>query len=123
MCSMQIVLHYIFAVMNVEDIREFGLSLPDTEEGLPFGPDTLVLKTNGKIFLLMGLDRSPLQFNVKCDPARAIELREEYACIQPGYHMNKKHWNTITPDHTLSRQLLEEQIKHSHELVAKKAKK
>ena len=77
--------------MNIEDLRDFVLSLTDVEESFPFGEDTLVFKTNNKIFLLVSLSSSPLQFNVKCNPEKAIELREEYSCILPGYHMYKKH--------------------------------
>ena len=109
--------------MNVEDIRLHALSKPDTEEGFPFGEQTLVFKVAGKLFLLMGLDSDPLQFNVKCDPERAIELREEFECIIPGYHMNKKHWNSVIVDGTLNARQLKEQIDHSYELVAPKKKK
>ena len=109
--------------MNVESIREYALSKADVEEGLPFGPDTLVFKVAGKIFLLMGLDADPLQFNVKCDPDRAIELRDQYACVLPGYHMNKKHWNSIVADGTLTTKQLKEMIDHSYSLVAPKKKK
>jgi predicted DNA-binding protein (MmcQ/YjbR family) len=77
--------------MNIEDLRDYVLSLKNVEESFPFGEDTLVFKTNNKIFLLVSLSSSPLQFNVKCNPEKAIELREEYSCILPGYHMNKKH--------------------------------
>ncbi|HSV11747.1 MAG TPA: MmcQ/YjbR family DNA-binding protein [Hanamia sp.] len=107
--------------MNIEDLRDYVLSLKDVEESFPFGEDTLVFKTNNKIFLLVSLSSSPLQFNVKCNPEKAIELREEYACILPGYHMNKKHWNTIIIDGTLSQSQLKNFIKDSFELVAKKS--
>lgn len=106
--------------MNIDQLREYCLSKPDTEEGTPFGDDTLVFKTGGKIFLLCGLDDSPLQFNVKCDPALAIELREQYPCVIPGYHMNKKHWNTIIADGSANIILLKSWIDHSYELVNKK---
>lgn len=109
--------------MNIETLREYCLSKPDVEETLPFGPDTLVFKVNNKIFLLTGLDSQPLQFNVKCDPVKAIELREEYSCVQPGYHMNKKHWNTITVDGSISSKQLKEWIDWSYDLVAGKKKK
>jgi len=109
--------------MNIETLREYCLSKPGAEETLPFGPDTLVFKVNKKIFLLTGLDSQPLQFNVKCDPAKAIELREEYACVQPGYHMNKKHWNTVIVDGSVSSKQLKEWIDWSYELVADKKKK
>ncbi len=109
--------------MNVESIREYALSKPDVEEGLPFGPETLVFKVAGKIFLLMSLDSDPLQFNVKCDPDKAIELRDQYPAVLPGYHMNKKHWNTIIVDGTLTAKQLKEMIDHSYTLVAPKKKK
>ncbi len=78
--------------MNAEDIREYCLTKKNTEEGFPFGESTLVFKVNRKIFLLLALDAIPLQFNVKCHPDKAVELRDEYPeNILPGYHMNKKH--------------------------------
>lgn len=110
--------------MNIELIREYCLSKPDVEETLPFGPNTLVFKVNGKAFLLTGLDAYPLRFNVKCDPDRAVELRETYPdLVLPGYHMNKKHWNTVVVEGGLSRKMVLEQIDHSYELVAGKQKK
>lgn len=82
--------------MHLDEIREYCLSKPGVEEALPFGPDVLVYKVNGKLFLLTGFDNDPVQFNVKCDPEKAIELREEFPdTVLPGYHMNKKHWNTV----------------------------
>lgn len=109
--------------MNIEEIREYALSKPDVEEGFPFGDTTLVFKTKGKIFLLLSLDATPASFNVKCDPDKALELRETYDCIQPGYHMNKKHWNTVTVDGSLDKKLLQEQINHSYTLVSGAGKK
>lgn len=108
--------------MNIETIREYCLLKKDVEEALPFGPDTLVYKVNGKIFLLMGLDNAELRFNVKCDPDKAIELREEYSCVLPGYHMNKKHWNTIVVDGSVSSKFIKKWIDDSYELIAKKKK-
>ena len=108
--------------MNIEEIREYALSLLEVEEGFPFGEETLVFKVKGKIFLLASIYSSPLQFNVKCDPERAIELREEYACVLPGYHMNKKHWNTVIIDRTLTSKQLREMIEHSYQLVRGKKK-
>ena len=104
--------------MNIESIRDYCLSLPDAEETLPFGPDTLVYKVKGKIFLLMGLDSEDLSFNVKCDPDKALELREEFPCVRPGYHMNKNHWNTVLVDGSVSVKQLKEWIDHSYELVS-----
>ena len=113
--------------MNIEALREYCLSKKEVTEEFPFGNDTLVFKVKGKIFLLAGLDNNPLQFNVKCDPEKAIELREQYDAVQPGYHMNKKHWNTITVDGSAPHKKLKEWIDHSYQLVAeknpKKAKK
>lgn len=103
--------------MNIETLREYCLSKPGVEETLPFGPDTLVYKVGGKIFLLTGLDSENLCFNVKCHPDKAIELRAEYTCVLPGYHMNKKHWNTIIVDGSVPSLLLKKWIDHSYELV------
>ena len=109
--------------MNVEDIRDYTLTKADVEEGFPFGESTLVFKTTGKIFLLVSLDTTPVQFNVKCDPEKAIELRDTYDAVQPGYHMNKKHWNTIIVDGTLSQSQLKNFIKDSYNLISKKSSK
>ena len=109
--------------MDIEELRAYILQKPDVTEGFPFGEDTLVFKVKEKIFLLTGLDSSPLQFNVKCDPDRAIELREEFPdSILPGFHMNKKHWNTVVVDGNVSKKLLKEMIDHSYDLVSKKKK-
>lgn len=108
--------------MNIESLRDYCLSKQGAEETTPFGPDTLVYKVNGKMFLLTGLDSEQLSFNVKCDPAKAIELREQYPCVQPGYHMNKKHWNTIIVDGSVSSKQLKEWIDDSYALVAKPKK-
>ena len=104
--------------MNVETLRDYALQLPDVEETLPFGPDNLVFKVNNKMFLLLPLDASPLTFNVKCNPDDAIELREQYPdSVLPGYHMNKKHWNTVVIDGALSLQQLKQFIAGSYHLV------
>ncbi|MGZ8536680.1 MAG: MmcQ/YjbR family DNA-binding protein [Flavisolibacter sp.] len=103
--------------MNIETLRDYCLNKPGVEETLPFGPDTLVYKVSGKMFLLTGLDDAQLSFNVKCDPEKAVELREQYACVSPGYHMNKQHWNTIKVDGSLSARQLKEWIDHSYDLV------
>ncbi|HEX8515043.1 MAG TPA: MmcQ/YjbR family DNA-binding protein [Bacteroidia bacterium] len=105
--------------MNIEELREYCIKKKAVEETLPFGPDTLVFKVAGKIFLLAGLDSRPLQFNVKCDPENAITLREQYSNVLPGYHMNKKHWNTVIADGSTSNKLLKEWIDHSYDIVAK----
>ena len=103
--------------MNIEQLRDYCLPKKAVEETLPFGPDTLVYKVAGKVFLLTGLDQEQLRFNVKCDPDKAIELREEFSCVLPGYHMNKKHWNTIVVDGSVSTKQLKEWIDHSYDLV------
>lgn len=109
--------------MHIEDLRNYVLSLPEVEEATPFGPDTLVYKINGKMFFLVGLDHETVQFNVKCDPDKAVELREAFPqSVLPGYHMNKKHWNTIVVDGSLSTRQLKEMIDHSYQLVGKKKK-
>jgi len=102
--------------MNIEQLRDYCLS-KNGEETLPFGPDTLVYKVAGKVFLLTGLEEEQLRFNVKCDPDKAIELREEFSCVLPGYHMNKKHWNTIVVDASVSTKQLKEWIDHSYDQV------
>ncbi|MBK8786579.1 MAG: MmcQ/YjbR family DNA-binding protein [Chitinophagaceae bacterium] len=110
--------------MHIETIREYILQKPSVTEGFPFGEDTLVFKVNEKIFLLAALDSSPLQFNVKCDPDKAIELRDDYPeSVLPGYHMNKKHWNTIIVDGRLTAKQLKEMIDDSYELVSPKKRK
>ncbi len=103
--------------MDIEQLREYCLGRPGVEETLPFGPDVLVFKVMGKAFLLCPLDTDGLQFNVKCNPDQAVELREQYACVLPGYHMNKKHWNTIVVDGSVPAKLLKAWIDHSYELV------
>ncbi|MCU7693956.1 MmcQ/YjbR family DNA-binding protein [Haoranjiania flava] len=103
--------------MHIEEIRAYCLSFGEVEESFPFGDDTLVFKTKGKIFLLLSLDSEELRFNVKCDPEEAIELREKYAAILPGWHMNKKHWNTVIVNGELPGALLKQQISNSYRLV------
>ena len=104
--------------MNIETVREYCLSKLNVEETLPFGPDVIVFKVSGKMFLLLPLNTDLLQFNVKCDPDLAIELRERYSCVQPGYHMNKQHWNTVVVDSTVSSKILKEWIDDSYNLIA-----
>jgi predicted DNA-binding protein (MmcQ/YjbR family) len=105
--------------MNIEQLRDYCIALPAVTEEFPFGPETLVFKVKGKVFLLCGLDNEPLQFNVKCDPDTAVELREQYHAVKPGYHMNKKHWNTVEVDGSLSLQQLRQMILDSYKLVVK----
>jgi predicted DNA-binding protein (MmcQ/YjbR family) len=109
--------------MDIEELREYCLGKRWAEETFPFDNETLVFKVGGKAFLLTGINSRPVQFNVKCDPVLAIELREEYSSVLPGYHMNKKHWNTIICDGSMSRKQLEQWINHSYELVVKSLSK
>jgi len=106
--------------MNIETLREYVLQKPSVTEGFPFGETVLVFKIFKKVFLLVPLDTEQLQFNVKCDPEKAIELREEWPdTVLPGYHMNKKHWNTVIVDGKLSNKQLQEMVDDSYRLVAK----
>lgn len=102
--------------MNAEELREYCIEKPGVTEGFPFGEDTLVFKVGGKVFLLIGLTPGN-RFNVKCDPELAVELREEYSEVQPGYHMNKIHWNTVYMDGSLTRKQLCGMIDHSYALI------
>ena len=91
--------------MNIEEFRQYCLSKKGVTEEFPFGPDTLVFKVMGKMFALTNLD-GDFSINLKCDPDLAIDLREQYPAVLPGYHMNKKHWNTIAIDGSLSNKLI-----------------
>lgn len=115
-------MHIALITLNIESIRDYALQKENVTEGFPFGESALVFKVNGKMFLLVSMDSQPVQFNAKCDPDKAIQLREEHDCIKPGYHMNKQHWNTVVVDGTLKRTQILELIDHSYELVAKKKK-
>lgn len=102
--------------MDIEMFREYCLSKVGVEESLPFDEHTLVFKVGNKIFALTSLNRDPA-VNLKCNPERAIELREHHSSIIPGYHMSKKHWNTVILDGSISDALLIELIDHSYTLV------
>ncbi len=104
--------------MNIETLREYCLQKPGTQEAMPFGDDTVVFKVGGKLFLLIGLKEAN-RFNVKCDPDLAVELREQFAEVQPGFHMNKTHWNTVFIDGNLADKQLMEMIDHSYQLIVK----
>mgnify|MGYP002360370537 FL=1 len=110
--------------MHIEELMDYVLQFEDVTEGFPFGEEVLVFKVQEKIFLLLPLSSQPLQFNVKCDPDKAIELRELYPdAILPGFHMNKRHWNTVVVDGTLPKKLLQEMLTDSYNLVKKKSGK
>lgn len=102
--------------MDLSSYIEYCLSLPHAEESFPFGPSTLVFKVKGKMFTAANVDLFD-SFNVKCDPEKAIELRARYAEVKPGYHMNKKHWNTIEVTGHISDTQLKEWIMDSYQLV------
>ena len=107
--------------MDIESLRDYVLQKPGVTEGFPFGEDVLVFKVNSKLFLLVSLNKQPLQFNAKCNPDEALELREEYPdAVLPGYHMNKKHWNTVIINGTLTNKQLLQMIDNSYNLVAKR---
>jgi predicted DNA-binding protein (MmcQ/YjbR family) len=104
--------------LNLEELRDYCLQKPGVTEGLPFGEDTLVFKVGEKIFLLTSITTGN-SFNVKCDPELAIELRERYKEVIPGYHMNKKLWNTVYMNGSLTTKQLFEMIDHSYTLIFK----
>ena len=105
--------------MNIEEIREYCLCKKGVTESLPFDEDTLVFKVQDKMFALASLE-GDLSINLKCNPEKAIELREQYPAVQPGYHMNKKHWNTIHSDGSIPDNEIFSWIDHSYNLVMKK---
>jgi predicted DNA-binding protein (MmcQ/YjbR family) len=102
--------------MNIEIAREYCLSKQHSTEGMPFDDTTLVFKVKNKMFALLNLSE-PHSINLKCNPEKAFELREQYEAVQPGYHMNKLHWNTIYFDGSIPDKLIKEWIDHSYELV------
>lgn len=108
--------------MNVEELREFCLSLNHTTEDMPFDDETLVFKVGGRMYAFVGL-KGELSMNVKCDPDEALEMREAFEAVRPGYHMNKKHWNTILIDGSISDNMLKIWIEKSYKLVVAKLTK
>ena len=105
--------------MHLDQVREYCLNKPRATEGTPFGPDVLVFKVGGKIFAIAALDEVPATVNLKCDPDLALDLRDRFEEVRPGYHMNKKHWNTVDIDGGVPEAELREMIDHSYDLVAK----
>jgi len=108
--------------MDIEQIRQYCLSKKDVSESFPFGPGALVFKAGNKMFLLLSLDAVPLRINLKCDPDKAVALREAFAYVLPGYHMNKKHWNTVILEDYIPDMQLKEWIDDSYRLVAGRKK-
>lgn len=108
--------------MDLEGFREYCLRKPGATEEMPFGPDVLVFKVGGKMFALTSLERFPAAANLKCDPDLALDLRDQYEQVTPGYHMNKKHWNTVEIDSGIPDVELRKMIDHSYDLVARKVR-
>ncbi len=105
--------------MDLAQFREYCLGKPRATEGTPFGPDVLVFKVGGKMFALAALDEVPATVNLKCDPDLALDLRDRYDQVRPGYHMNKKHWNTVEIESGIPDTELRKMIDHSYDLVIK----
>jgi predicted DNA-binding protein (MmcQ/YjbR family) len=104
--------------MDLAQFREYCVSKPRATEGAPFGPDVLVFKVGGKMFALAALDELPARVNLKCEPDLALALRDRYEQVRPGYHMNKKHWNTVEIESDIPDAELRQMIDHSYNLVA-----
>ncbi|HEX3620636.1 MAG TPA: MmcQ/YjbR family DNA-binding protein [Candidatus Udaeobacter sp.] len=109
--------------MDLAQFREYCLSKPRATEGTPFGPDVLVFKVAGKMFALAALNELPPTVNLKCDPDLALDLRDRYEQVRPGYHMNKKHWNTVEIEGGIPVVELRRMIDHSYELVVERLPK
>ncbi|HEX5195453.1 MAG TPA: MmcQ/YjbR family DNA-binding protein [Solirubrobacteraceae bacterium] len=106
--------------MNPDQLRDHCLSFPGAEETFPFGPETSVFKVCGKMFALSQLGSEPLRVSLKCEPQLAAALRETYTAVGPGYHLNKRHWNTVVIDGSLSERILKDLIEDSYDLVVAK---
>jgi len=104
--------------MNIEEIREYCIAKKGVTESFPFDETTLVFKVMNKMFALTHIE-GDLSINLKCNPEKAIELREQFSSVLPGYHMNKKHWNTILIDGSISQQQIKNWIDNSYDLVIK----
>jgi predicted DNA-binding protein (MmcQ/YjbR family) len=109
--------HTNYKKMDIETTRQYCLAKKGVTESFPFDDETLVFKVMNKMFALMSLERLPFSVNLKCDPEQAIELRATHEEVQPGYHMSKKHWNTVNFEGSLSTSELQELIDHSYDLV------
>jgi predicted DNA-binding protein (MmcQ/YjbR family) len=103
--------------VDVTALRAWCLGRPGATEDFPFGPEHSVFKVAGKMFAISALERVPLEVSVKCEPDLAVELRNSYAAIRPGYHLNKRHWNTITLDDSLPDQLVRDRVEDSYDLI------
>src|SRR5690349_21880275 len=103
--------------MDATELRTCCLGHPGASEEFPFGPENSVFKVAGKMFALSALERTPLRISVKCEPELAVGLRASYPAIRPGYHLNKRHWNTLTLDGSLPDQLIRDLVEDSYDLV------
>ncbi len=103
--------------MTADELRDHCLSFPGAEETFPFGPENSVFKVSGKIFALSRLDAEPLRVSLKCEPGLATQLRESHAAVQPGYHLNKRHWNTVTLDGTVADEMIRDMVEDSYDLI------
>jgi len=104
--------------MDHKTVEDFILNLPDTKLDYPFGKDVAVYKVHDKMFALIAEHKAPIQLSLKCDPLLAATLRERYESVMPGYHLNKKHWNTIVLTGQLSWDEIQDLIRHSYQLVS-----
>ena len=105
--------------MDFETLRKYLLAKPGASEDFPFGPSAMVFKVRYKMFALIAVEETPLRINLKCDPELARHLRAAYDAVQPGYHMNKKHWNTITIDGSIPDEEIFTMVNDSYDLVTK----
>lgn len=103
--------------MDASELRRWCLEQSGATEEFPFGPETSVFKVAGKLFALSALERAPLEVSAKCEPELAAQLRHSYPAIRPGYHLNKRHWNTITLDGSLPDQLVRDLVEDSYDLI------
>jgi predicted DNA-binding protein (MmcQ/YjbR family) len=117
--SISLSFDFKFLSMDIVSLREYCIGKKGATESFPFGDDTLVFKADGKIFALVNLD-DELSINLKCDPILAIDLRERYTSVTPGYHMNKKHWNTVLLDGSIPDKEVFSWIDHSYDLIINK---
>jgi predicted DNA-binding protein (MmcQ/YjbR family) len=103
--------------MTPDELRGHCLSFPGADETFPFGPENSVFKVAGKIFAISRLDAEPLRVSLKCEPGLATQLRESHGAVQPGYHLNKRHWNTVTIDGTMPEEMIRDMVEDSYDLI------
>jgi predicted DNA-binding protein (MmcQ/YjbR family) len=106
--------------MTADELRDHCLSFPGADETFPFSPENSVFKVAGKIFAISRVDAEPLRVSLKCEPGLATQLRESHAAVQPGYHLNKRHWNTVTLDGSLPDEMIRDLVEDSYDLIVSK---